>query len=179
MQNPTHPARSVPEYAQPGNGPVCRNTTVCEVAAPTLKRGLVMPKFKRYGFARAAMVAGKMGHTVRLAARRIPCYEHLAHPPCVVTRRVVFESLCGAETMTKVIPLVRPHAPITSTPDTSTTHPEAIRLHGLASNALSMAASLLNRTDTTPAQLKQATARAVRAATLLKRLSAMHGEVAA
>ncbi len=79
--------------------------------------------------------------------------------------------------MTNVIALVRTHAPTQSTTDT--THPEAIRLHGLASNALNMAASLLSRTDTTPAQLQQATARAVRAATLLKRLSAMNGEVAA
>jgi hypothetical protein len=102
-----------------------------------------------------------------------------------------------------VIALVRPHAPAQPTQG-ETTHPEAlrlrqstetqadctcatspknsgehIRLHGLASNALGMAASLLSRTDTTPAQLQQATARAVRAATLLKRLSAMNAEVAA
>lgn len=77
-----------------------------------------------------------------------------------------------------VIALVRSHAPAQPTQG-ETTHPEALRLHGLASNALSMAASLLNRTNTTPAQLQQATARAVRAATLLKRLSAMNAEVAA
>lgn len=70
--------------------------------------------------------------------------------------------------MTKVITLVRSHAPIQSNADTFTTNPEAIRLHGLASNALSMASSLLNRTDTTLEELQRATARAVRAASLLK-----------
>ncbi len=108
--------------------------------------------------------------------------------------------------MTQVIALVRTHAPTQSTTDTPThtnaiqsaepqadctrtqspknsgdtpAHPEVIRLHGLASNALNMASSLLSRTDTSPAQLQQATARAVRAATLLKRLSAMNTGVAA
>ncbi len=73
--------------------------------------------------------------------------------------------------MADIIALSRPHAPIQSTTDARTTHPEAIRLHGLASNALSTALYLLNKVDSTPAQLQQATARAVRAATLLKRAS--------
>ena len=78
-----------------------------------------------------------------------------------------------------VIALVRQNAPAQPYMG-ETTHPEAIRLHGLASNALATALHLLNRVDATPAQLQQATARAVRAATLLKRASkAMNGEVAA
>lgn len=81
--------------------------------------------------------------------------------------------------MATAIALVRPVAPVPSA-QADTTHPEAIRLHGLASNALATALHLLNRVDATPAQLQQATARAVRAATLLKRASAaMGGEVTA
>ncbi|HEX5806108.1 MAG TPA: hypothetical protein VFY31_07215 [Macromonas sp.] len=69
--------------------------------------------------------------------------------------------------MTNVIALVRPVAPALSTTDT--THPETIRLHGLAENALSTALHCLRSVDCSPAKLQTATARAVRAATLLKR----------
>lgn len=74
--------------------------------------------------------------------------------------------------MTQVIPLVRPVAPFTQS-TTDTTHPEAIRLHGLAENALSTALHCLRSVDCSPAKLQMATARAVRAATLLKRASTM------
>lgn len=81
--------------------------------------------------------------------------------------------------MADVITLARLHAPITQPTQGDTTYPEAIRLHGLASNALATALHLLNQVDTTPAQLERATARAVRAATALKRLSAISSEVTA
>ena len=72
--------------------------------------------------------------------------------------------------MTTVIPLAgRRAAPAPSTLDT--TSPETIRLHGLAENALATALHELRRLDATPATLRLATARATRAATLLKRAS--------
>jgi hypothetical protein len=70
--------------------------------------------------------------------------------------------------MADIIPLVRPRAPILSTTDTS--NPETIRLHGLAENALSTALHCLRSMDCDP-ELAKATARAIRAATLLKRAS--------
>jgi hypothetical protein len=73
--------------------------------------------------------------------------------------------------MADIIPLVRSRAPIQSTTDT--THPETIRLHGLAENALSTALHCLRSVDCSPAKLQTATARAIRAATLLKRASEM------
>ena len=59
----------------------------------------------------------------------------------------------------------------------NTTDPETLRLHGLAENALATALHSLRAMDCSPAKLQLATARAVRAATLLKRASvAMSGE---
>lgn len=72
--------------------------------------------------------------------------------------------------MTQVIALVRPVAPVTLS-TTDITHPETIRLHGLAENALATALHCLRSVDCSPAKLHMATARAVRAATLLKRAS--------
>lgn len=69
--------------------------------------------------------------------------------------------------MTKVIPLVRHVAPNPSVLDT--TNPEAIRLHAQAENALATALHELRRLDATTDALRLATARATRAATLLKR----------
>lgn len=68
------------------------------------------------------------------------------------------------------IALVRP---VASKSTTDTTHPETIRLHGLAENALSTALHCLRSVDCSPAKLQTATARAIRAATLLKRASEM------
>lgn len=79
--------------------------------------------------------------------------------------------------MTKVIDLAsRRAAPITPTP----TEPlELIQLHAQAHNALSMALHCLQRPDCTPEHLRTATARAMRAATLLKRASAAVNHVGA
>ncbi len=71
--------------------------------------------------------------------------------------------------MADIIPLACPIAPIQSHADT--TQPETIRLHGLAENALATALHCLRSVDCDPAKLATATARAVRAATLLKRAS--------
>lgn len=75
-----------------------------------------------------------------------------------------------------VITLVRHNAPTQSTTDT--THPETIRLHCLAENALSTALYCLRSTDCDPANMRTATARAIRAATLLKRAAQVQGGAA-
>lgn len=72
--------------------------------------------------------------------------------------------------MSKVFDLAsRRAAPPTQTP----TEPlELIQLHAQAHNALSTALHCLQQPECSPQHLKTATARAVRAATLLKRASA-------
>ena len=162
-------------------GPVRRNTFGYAVATPTDKRGFVMSEFVRHGVAHAGMVAGKMGLPARMAARRIPCHQHLAHPLRVMTRRVASESRYGAKTMTKVIPLVRAAAPIIAPASrraapiqsqADTTDPQIIALHAAAENALASALHLLRSLDCDPAKLQAATGRAIRASALLKRACA-------
>lgn len=70
--------------------------------------------------------------------------------------------------MTKVITLASRRA----APPTPSTPLETIQLHAQAHNALSTALHYLAQPDCTPQHLQTATARAVRAATLLKRASA-------
>lgn len=77
--------------------------------------------------------------------------------------------------MACIIPMARVRAARSVVSDNS---PETLRLHGLAENALATALHLLRKPCPTQAQLHQATARAVRAATLLKRASqTIGGEV--
>lgn len=59
---------------------------------------------------------------------------------------------------------------------TDTTDRDTIALHVQAENALSIALGLLRNPQGTAADLKRATARACRAATMLKRLSAAQAE---
>ena len=68
-------------------------------------------------------------------------------------------------------------APIQSQADT--TDPQTIALHVAAENALSMALSMLRNPAGTAADLERATARAIRAATLLKRACAAQTEAPA
>ena len=76
-----------------------------------------------------------------------------------------------ARTAAPVITLAsRRAAPIQSQADT--TDPQTIALHVAAENALSMALSMLRNPAGTAADLERATARAIRAATLLKRACA-------
>lgn len=166
-------------------GPMLENISGSAVAAPTDKRGFVMSEFVRPALARAGMVAGRMGLPVRMAARLIPCFQHPAHPRSVKTARVAFESRSGAETMTQVITLARTAAPIITLASRraapvpsalDTTAPDVIALHIAAENALSMALSMLRNPAGTAADLERATARAIRAATLLKRACAAQVE---
>ncbi len=76
-----------------------------------------------------------------------------------------------------VLSLARTAAPITTAsrtaaPFTDTADRDTIALHMQAENALSMALSLLRDPSGTAADLQRATARAIRAATLLKRACA-------
>ena len=70
--------------------------------------------------------------------------------------------------MTAVITLASRRAAPTTPPASL----ESIQLHAQAHNALSTALHFLGQPDCTAQQLQTATARAVRAATLLKRASA-------
>ena len=65
-------------------------------------------------------------------------------------------------------------APIQSQADI--TDPHVIALHAAAENALAGALHLLRSLDCDPAKLQQATGRAIRAATLLKRASAAQAQ---
>jgi hypothetical protein len=81
---------------------------------------------------------------------------------------MVFVTPEGAKAMTNVVQLASRRAvPTTSNQDT--TNPDVIRLHMQAENALSTALHYMRKTDFTPEMLQTATARAIRAATLLKR----------
>ena len=182
------------ELRQPGQlcyshrkpkGPVCRNTIGKAVAAPTDKRGFVMPDFDRSGVARCGMVYGHGGgypqgrpHGFTRVTNR-----H-AHPLPVVRLLVDSESRKGVPTMTQAINLVRPAAPIVTikrpaAPVPSaldTTAPDVIALHIAAENALSMALSMLRNPAGTAADLQRATARVIRASSLLKRACAAQVE---
>jgi hypothetical protein len=158
-------------------GPMLENITGSAVAAPTVKRGFVMSELVRCWFSSIGMVTGGMGHTVRLAARLIPCFQHPAHPRSLKTARVVPESRSGVPTMTKVIPLARTAAPVTiPTPKPSSVSDTAdtalIGLHAAAESALAAALALLRDSQGTADELQRATGRAIRAATLLKRACA-------
>ena len=166
-------------------GPMCDDIFSVEVAAPTVKRGIVMSELIRRAPARAGMVAGRMGHTVRLAARRNPCFQHPAHPLRLKTWLVDSESRSGVPTMTQVITLARTAAPVITIASRraapvpsalDTTAPDVIALHVAAENALSMALSMLRNPAGTAADLQRATARVIRASSLLKRACAAQVE---
>ena len=80
-----------------------------------------------------------------------------------------------ARTAAPIITLAsRRAAPIQSQADT--TDPKIIGLHAAAENALSMALSMLRNPQGTAADLERATARACRAATLLRRACAARAD---
>lgn len=171
-------------YRKP-KGPMCRSILSVEVATPTVKRGFVMSELIRRAPARAGMVSGEMGLSARTTARLRTCFEHLAHPLRVEAHGVVPKSPVGAKTMTQALTLVRTTAPIISIASrraapiqspADTTDPQIIGLHIAAENALASALHLLRSIDCDPAKLQAATGRAIRAATMLKRLSAAQAE---
>ena len=71
--------------------PVLENTKPVEVAAPTFKRGFVLPKF--WGLVRLHwphMVSGGMGVSAKTAARLQACFQHPAHLLRLKTQTVDF-----------------------------------------------------------------------------------------
>lgn len=73
-----------------------------------------------------------------------------------------------------IVKIKRPAAPVPSALDT--TAPDVIALHIAAENALSMALSMLRNPAGTAADLQRATARVIRASSLLKRACAAQVE---
>ena len=145
-------------------GTVLENTIGSEVAAPTVKRGFVMPKF--WGVVRLHhpfMVTGGMGISVRTAARLNPCFQHPVHLMRLKTQKVASKTRSGAKTMTAFTLASRSAAsasPITGTPD-------PIQLHADAHNALSMALHYLSQPK---ANLPGARRKAVQALAALRGL---------
>ena len=170
-------------------GPVLENTIGNAVATPTDKRGFVMSELVRFAFARAGMVYGHGGGYPQGRPHGFTrVLNHHAHPSCFKTRLVDSEPRKGVPTMTNVITLARAAAPIISLASrraapiksiTDTTDRDTIALHVQAENALAMALSMLRNPQGTAADLERATARACRAATLLKRACAAQTEGAA
>jgi len=159
-------------------GPVLNTPQITRLQPPPTSGVLSCPNSSVAGFPASAWFLGKMGLSARLAARRDPCVQHLAHPLPLNRQRVASESHHGAKTMTKAVNLVRPAAPIITLASRraapiksalDTTDRDTIALHVAAENALSMALSMLRNPAGTVADLERATARACRAATLLKR----------
>lgn len=164
-------------------GPVCDDTISVEVATPT-QRGFVMSEFFRPELFRAGMVLGRWA-IPRGWPHGYGRVINICPPDMRDGVSGGFQSLVGAETMTKVIPLVRTAAPIITLASrraapiqsqADTTDPEIIGLHIAAENALTSALHLLRSIDCDPAKLQAATGRAIRAATMLKRLSAAQVE---
>lgn len=177
-----HPMRARLCYSYPKpKGPARRNASDHAVAAPTEKRGFVMSEFDRPAPARVGMVCGHGGGhpqgrphgVIRVSNRHVRTLR-------VETRGAVPQSHHGAEAMTQAVTLARTAAPIIPAspaaapirPQADTTDPQIIALHVQAENALAAALHLLRSLDCDPAKLQQATGRAIRAATMLKRLSA-------
>lgn len=123
-------------------GSVLENTQHAEVAAPTVKRGFVMPKF--FGSVRplalSLMVTGGMGISVRTAARLRACFQHPVHLLRLKTQFV--ESLIHAGTKSMSISQT---AICTAAPSASA--PDPIALHIKAMNCLSICRALLTANE--------------------------------
>ena len=141
--------------ARKPKGPVLENTTSEAVAAPTDKRGFVVPNFRGWRTCAASMVSGGMGLPARMAARLRTCFQHPAHPLRLKTQTVVFLATPeGAKTMTAITQ--RKPAPITSTTDTIPTTNLTTVL--AAFNACNLASCYIERGNFAAARRKLAQA---------------------
>ena len=121
-------------------GPVCDDTKSVEVAAPTFKRGFVMPKFwSMHWFVHRLMVTGEMGLPARMAARLQTCHQHLVHLLRVMTQMVVSLNPVGTKTMSAS------HRAHTAAPTPATGTSDPIQAFADAHNALSMAVFYLRQ----------------------------------
>ena len=148
-------------------GSVCRNTKPAEVAAPTYKRGFVMPKFLElmHPFASLFMISGGMGISVKTAARLLACYEHPTHPLPVVRQTVVSLSRSGVQTMTAITQQASHRA---AQPQPTTGEAALIQLHADAHNALNMAVYYLRQPQPNTAAARR---KAIQALAALRGLS--------
>ena len=127
------------------------NTTSEAVAAPTDKRGIVMPNLWGLVRLRRSMVSGGMGLPARMAARLRTCFQHPAHPLRLKTQTVVFLATPeGAKTMTAITE--RKPAPSLSTADTIPTANLTAVL--AAFNAANLASSYIERGNFAAARRK-------------------------
>ena len=100
-------------------GPVRKNTFGKAVAAPTDKRGFVMPRFWGQCVCTALWFRGVVGVIRKDARTALPVFLTTAlHPTRVRTRRVVLKSRKGATTMS-TFPMASRCAAPTTTPITS------------------------------------------------------------
>ena len=123
-------------------GPVLENTKHAEVAAPTVKRGFVMPKF--FGSVRplawSFMVTGGMGISARTAARLRACFQHPVHLLRLKTQFVESLIHAGTKSMTSSKTAICKVAPSASVAD-------PIALHIKAMNCLSICRALLTANE--------------------------------
>lgn len=102
---PTRPTASCGRISTKAKAPALENVKSVEVAAPTVKRGFVMPKISRHGFARTGMVCVHgwgypQGHPHGYGR----VFNSHAHTLRLKTYRVVLYPV-GAKTMQQVNPL--------------------------------------------------------------------------
>lgn len=163
MHTPFHFRRASWHNRAKPRGPVRRNTISSEVAAPTCKRGFVMPKFLRLVRPHAPVqrlrgMAGATRKDVRTA--ELVFLTAMLHQLRVETQMVVLLTRSGAKTMSTTTAIRA------ATPTTGTTDP--IQLHADAHNALSMAMFYLRQPA---ANVPGARRKAVQALTALRGLS--------
>lgn len=136
-------------------GSVLENTILEAVAAPTFKRGFVMPKFcgLRRLVASTSMVSGGMGLSVRTPARLRACFQHPVHLMRLKTQTVAYlGSLEGIQTMTALTKQASSAAK--STPTTGTLATTQITTLLAAFNAANMASSYIERGNFAAARRK-------------------------
>lgn len=165
MHTPFHSRGASWQNRAKPKGPVRRNTISSEVAAPTCKRGFVMPKFlglvrPHAPVQRLRGMAGATRKDVRTA--ELVFLTAMLHQLRVETQMVVLLTRSGAKTMSTTT-AIRAAA---STPAMGTADP--IQLHADAHNALSMAMFYLRQPA---ANVPGARRKAVQALTALRGLS--------
>ena len=134
--------------------PACEDAFGKAVAAPTDKRGFVMPEFLGRGASHAHMVYGHGGGYPQGRPHGFTrVFNHHAHPLCVKTQRVVLKSRKGALTM-QVNPLGH-HAPTLKAARAIPTTTEA-QAHALleATTSASLAAFYLRKGNVAAARRK-------------------------
>ena len=143
-------------------GLVLENTTTSSGCNPHREAGFCHAQIP--GMVRLhspAMVSGGMGHTARLAARLLACFQHPVHPLRLKTQTVALVSPAGAKTMTATnvasastrTPITLPTTGNHTSLDTSTSEAQAFALLQATSDA-TMAKLYLSRGNIPAARRK-------------------------